>query len=684
MDYTHVQVINVPSNIVKYVVTDQQKLFLDSSGHVHRKKTVKIPVKVINISSYNSVSIFATIDGVYTQGNDAFKQGLLGIHHKTCSKTALRMDFDGIFIECSISSSHAAAIRQDGCIFVWGNLTHIGISHKKPFELEIPDNSLPIQIHCGKNFTAVSVYPGVLYIYKGSTVPFYINELKDVALTWISGNENFVAMTSDKNLVYVWNNNGKLVNLPICEDYTITSIACSWKGILALCNSNMMYLWNQCRNGKFKGKMVEFQGKIKIFSGWKISVLVTIEDSLPPSLIHSRSSSQINCDDEDFLLSFPAQLSHRSSLASNNTSLQSTLNPNFHSISSDDFNPLNSIHYPKLKQNFSSTESFFSTNNTQSLSCAKFFSIFYRLADKITAIHIKKGFSKFKTLRKPYKKFVKTLQNFFDYKFLTYSENFFAILKERSEYLNYFIYSLNHFTILITRLRFKYKLESLISLKTYQISSAFLDMVTEIARRRFSGYFSRIKLVYFAGCMENLVRNLSKAEIVQNFYLKKHALDAVAQVPVRMKRTFISYDKLILNMKQKRQKEKLAIRESLNSPKFGKKNMVFCVKSVSSTPENQAGATERRLEYSLKLNQKLQKIGLKRKSMDLDGKGVRKVRTEEAWVLVRTLMKPVSRVFKFVFLERKKRKGNSFSFLIKANTLSPRYTTNYANGFNNK
>ncbi|OMJ94442.1 hypothetical protein SteCoe_2340 [Stentor coeruleus] len=683
MDYTHVQVINVPSNIVKYVVTDQQKLFLDSSGHVHRKKTVKIPVKVISISSYNSVSIFATIDGIYTQGNDAFKQGLLGIHHKTCSKSALRMEIDGIFVECSISSSHAAAIRQDGCIFVWGNLTHIGINHKKPFELEIPDNSLPIQIHCGKSFTAVSVYPGELYIYKGSIVPFYINELKDVGLTWISGNENFVAMTSDKNLVYVWNCNGKLVNLPICEDYTISSIACSWKGILALCNSNMIYLWNQCRNGKFKGKMVEFQGKVKIFSGWKIALLVTIEDSLPPSLAHSRSSSQINCENEDFLLSFPAQLSHRSSLTSNNSSLQSTLNPNFQSISSEDFNPLNSLSYPKNKQDFSLIESYPSTTNTQSLSCAKFFSIFYRLAEKVTVFHIKKGFSKLKTLKKPYKKFVKILQDFLDYKFLGFSEDFFTILKERSEYLNYFIYSLNHFTILITRLRFKYKLETLISLKTHQISSAFLDMIKDIVRRRFSGYFSRIKLVYFAGCMENLVRNLSMAEIIQNFYQKKYALDSIAQVPVRMKKTFISYDKLILNMKQKKEKEKLAIRESLNSPKFGKKNMVFCVKNVSS-PENQAGATERRLEYSLKLNQKLQKINLKRKSMDLDCKGVRKVKIEEAWVMVRTLIKPVSRVFRWVFLERKKRKGNSFSFLIKANTLSPRYATNYANGFNNK
>lgn len=638
MDYLHVQLFTAPSSIVKYVITDQQKLYLDVSGHVYRKIPVKIPAKVINISSYNCISIFATVDGVYTQGNDVFKQGLLGLQHKTSTKTPARLEINGIFIECSISSTHAGALSQDGRLYIWGNLTHIGINQRKPYELIIPDKSSPIQIHCAKAFTAVLVYPGLLYIYKGSIIPFYINELMDLGIIWISGNEQFVAMTTENHQVYVWNNNGKLVNLPLCENHKIRKIACSWKGIIGVVDElDIAYMWTQCKNDKFVGKILDCEANLRIFSGWKIAALITVDKISGSCDFTSESSYKTRSSLEEQLFTLP-EMPHRNSITTSSSSVITITKY----LSSEALRIFRLLILSRFKQVSKSVK----VSSIQFLSCEKMFTILNSLSSRFYKSELQKSFLKLKISYETLVKFSTSLQNIFNIKTLEHLKNSFTQIKSYHNYLNFIVYSLNNFTISITKIQFNFKLKSLYCIKNYKISSDFLNKITQALNSHLSEHFTIIKILYIEKCLEKLIRNLSLLEMMHNMYKKKCALEILAEGPTKMKRAIISYDKLLLSVKRKKQREIMNIRESLNSPRFMKKSLAFDGKSISLTLESQSlGSTERRIEYSLKLNQKLKKISMKKQIMKGDEGVSVKNRSEKAFYLAQALYRPIFGIF---------------------------------------
>ncbi|OMJ70657.1 hypothetical protein SteCoe_31317 [Stentor coeruleus] len=635
MDYLHVQLFTAPSSIVKYVITDQQKLYLDVSGHVYRKIPVKIPTKVINISSYNSISIFATIDGVYTQGNDVFKQGLLGLQNKPSSKTPVRLEIKGVYIECSISSTHAGALSQDGRIYIWGNLIHIGINQKKPYELIIPDKSSPIQIHCAKTFTAVLVYPGLLYIYKGSIIPFYINELMDLSIIWISGNEQFIAMTTENNQVYVWNNNGKLVNLPLCEGHRIKSIACSWKGIIGICDGlDIAYIWTHCKNEKFIGRILDCEANLRVFSGWKIAALITVDKVSGSCDFTSESLCKTRNSIEEQIFSLP-EMPYRNSIT---TSSSSTVTINKY-LSSETLRIFQSLILSQFKQVFILIK----ISSLQFLSCKKISKALSSFYNRFYMYELQNSFLKLKIPYKILQKFTTSLQKIFNIKIL---KNVFVHIKSYNNYLNYIIYAINNFTISITRIQFNIKLKSLICIKNHQTSSVFLYKITQTLYSRLSEYFSIIKILYIEKCLEKFVRNLSLLEMMHNMYNKKCSLETLAEGPRKMKRAIISYDKLLMSVRRKKQKEIMIIRESLNSPRLIKRNSDFNGKNLSLNVGDQSlGSTERRLEYSLRLNQKLQKISMNKNAVKTCGRVEGKYRTDRISFMVRALYRPVYSIF---------------------------------------
>ena len=144
---------------------------------------------------------------------------------------------------------------------------------------------------------------------------------------------------------------------------------------------------------------------------------------------------------------------------------------------------------------------------------------------------------------------------------------------------------------------------------------------------------------------------------------------------VRPKKPIITYDRLLLNIKLKKEKERTAIKELMLTPKGMKQQKLFNFKALKS-PENKQTicSTDRRLEYSIQLKRKIiQKNLAKRNSYDFDVKDNFQNHFPLS-LLIKSLTVPVSRLFFSIFMIKKNKKCSSFSILAKPPLLSPRLT----------
>lgn len=191
-------------------------------------------------------------------------------------------------------------------------------------------------------------------------------------------------------------------------------------------------------------------------------------------------------------------------------------------------------------------------------------------------------------------------------------------LKANDNYLLYYIYCFNTFILTTTKIGFRLKFESLETIRSLYTSSKLCEILDSIYKSAIKKYFLRIQFEYLRGCLKELNKNLWVLSEKFKNENKKWAFEMIFVYQPRPKKNSISYDKLLLNLKLKKAKEISILKNSMISPKFPKKSKVFSVKSINNSPtyNNSSCATERRLEYSLKLTKKLQEKSEKKLGYD--------------------------------------------------------------------
>ena len=163
--------------------------------------------------------------------------------------------------------------------------------------------------------------------------------------------------------------------------------------------------------------------------------------------------------------------------------------------------------------------------------------------------------------------------------------------------------------------------------------------------------------------------NLTKLE---DIYRKKHiflCLSLFLELPKKSKKPIISLARLCLNQKLKKEKEILAVKQSLLTPKNFSKVFSFKLSDFASTLEKKSMpcATDRRMKYSCKLKQK------KKKEKKSSRKGYEILRFySPIKILGKSLLSPLLRLFFGVFCIKRNKKVKSFSILTKCPPVSPK------------
>lgn len=824
MDYNELELINTPESIAKASITPTQVYILNSEGQVAQLKAADFQYDVISLSAYNSSAVFTTIFGVFAIENDAYSKPPL----ESTIKPILVIQ--GKFVECSVSSTHAAAIKEDGSLYAWGNLEHINIKTTDPILLQSSNLFISIYVHCGRNFTAVSTMGGFVYVYKDlHSSPMCIKELNSYFIVKICGNEDVLVSLSDTGNVLVWKDEC-LISMPINEDYEVKSIACSNNSIVGQCpDDQILCQWTGDRLETYAGTLVKYPASIKIFSGCKVCVTgqgvnyndwEVLETANPYTiteyslnLIHKlkdyRKSFINSCKNSVVLKSTNSTYSVRAShdpvairyhillkleilfkknyrhcfdkvkkhgiqktviekivlLARTEAVLLKLLTQKYflqvrHSFSTlkslceEKWNKkkagkvfsefiisfvsfkLNSfkkeffsatkaaekaafmkkncliILYKAICNNLASTQAFIietwrlkvrDWNYKKNQSRIIFYILKRICLIKILPVFQNLKMNTVKNLRgliKVFRCLQKCLEhekNLYFYKIFEYTQKnkkytkrykmilmfnvLIKITKPRKKayfkeiaYLlqhkilrqGFIIYSLNHFTLIITKLKFRLKQEAINSLKTYYYKKLSLKIVLNLLKKRLSTYISLIKKTYFKNCIYLLVKNLKTLQNAKKSQNALYTFRAFLNLPSKPRKPFISYNRLLLNKKIKKEKEILAIKESMLTPRTSWKFYQTNYKTNTTTPENRGlgCVTERRMEYSIKLYQKIHRSKNNRKSSDF---GLKKVYNNQTAVngLVNSILKPFGRLFFKIFCIKKNKKTKSFSLLRK-------------------
>jgi hypothetical protein len=178
--------------------------------------------------------------------------------------------------------------------------------------------------------------------------------------------------------------------------------------------------------------------------------------------------------------------------------------------------------------------------------------------------------------------------------------------------------------------------------------------------------------------MKNLTEDLW---ILSEVFNRKHlswAFTTIFNFQPKGKKSFITVDRLLNNVRLKKQKEKVLMKNSMSSPKFQKKNSLFYVKSINNSPKFNSCATERRLEYSMQLSKKLQIKAEKKLSYDFKLNNNIFAYPKAAGILNKVLKTVARRVFLQLFFVKSKNSRvqliNKKSPLISPKKAFPRYS----------
>ena len=549
MDYSHISIQENSEEVFSCTITETQQVVLN---HNYTLKTVRNQVLQQPVQSFAGNKDLLVI---ITQS------GLSTLYLKDPQKVETQHLLKGTFTSCSISLTHLGAVKNDGVLYVFGNLKHLGLRSTSPVALKTENLFVPRQIICGKNFTAVSTCGGSIYVYGPNGVkPVKVNQLAAFFIDCVVAADEFFACLSDSGVLKAFDCAGCEVKVHLNEELWIVGIACSSKAVVFSSDSGVMgCLVYESVEKRFVRVVYEHFGKVKLFSGFKVAVFIESKE-VPQS-----ENVSIN---EDF---------------------QFSLNQFFPKPKLENFIPqLNEV----LEKNFQSFE-----------------------------FHIK--------------------------------SEFFTKLKNYIEYLNYFTYCFNSFTICLTKINFRISFEVLELLQNNSVHLKLSQAFKNIYLIRLANYFHLIKLEYFKTCLKNLIENIWVLSEVHN---RKHiswAFTLIHNFDYKGKKSFITYDRLLNNVKTKKQKQKTLFKSSISSPKFKKKNSLFYVKSINNSPKYNTCATDRRLEYSMQLSLKLQTKTEKKLSYDFKLNNTIFSSPKAASILSKVLKSALRRVLTTTFITKK-------------------------------
>ena len=127
------------------------------------------------------------------------------------------------------------------------------------------------------------------------------------------------------------------------------------------------------------------------------------------------------------------------------------------------------------------------------------------------------------------------------------------------------------------------------------------------------------------------------------------------------KKPIITYNRLLLNLKLKKEKKIKIFKESMLTPKYNKKAKIPQSLQKSS---KKLCCTDRRMEYSIKLSKKLKNSKKNLQSPDIQG-FIPNSKQISITTFQSFLIKPLSRLFFSIFQVKKPSKSREFSFLTK-------------------
>ena len=512
MDYSHISIQESSEEVYSCTITETQQIILN---HKYLLKTIRNEVLQQPVQSFAGNKDLIVL---ITQS------GLSTIYLKDLKKVEPQHLLKGTFTSCSISLTHLGAVKNDGVLYVFGNLKHLGLRSNTPVALKTENLFVPRQIICGKSFTAVSTCGGSVYVYGPNGIkPIKLNQLSAFFISSLAAADDFFACLSDSGVLKAFDSFGSEVKVNLSEELWVVGIACSSKAVVFSSDSGVLgCLVYESSDKKFVRVIYEHFGKVKLYSGFKVVVFIESKEKN-----HSNNISIL----EDFQFS-----QHQ--------------------------------FFPKSKHE--------------------------DLIPQFTEV-LEKNFLSWKAHMK---------------------SEFFIKLKNYIEYLNYFTYCFNSFTICLTKINFRLSYEVLELLQNNSVNSKLSQTFTNIYIERLGSYFYLIKLEYFKSCMKNLFENIWVLSEVHN---RKHiswAFTLIFNFDYKGRKSFITYDRLLNNIKSKKEKEISLLKNSMSSPKFQKKNSLFYVKSINNSPKYNTCATERRMEYSMQLSRKLQIKAEKKLSYD--------------------------------------------------------------------
>ena len=250
---------------------------------------------------------------------------------------------------------------------------------------------------------------------------------------------------------------------------------------------------------------------------------------------------------------------------------------------------------------------------------------------------------------------------------------FFTKIQLKIAKYRFIIYSLNSFTLTIIKIKFRLKYESLTTIKSCYYHLNSLMILNNLNNSRIHQYFLQFQKFYFGKSMICLIDHLSTIEYIYNLQSKLYCLHIFLQLPPRLKKPFISASRLWLNKKQKMEKELLAIKESMLTPKNFTKVVTLKFNSGSFTPDNKQllCSTDRRMQYSSKLLMKKRIKSSKQLKVFESNMRISRKYYSPILLLIKSLKTIAVRILLFeTFRIKRNKKFKSFSILTKFPPLS--------------
>ena len=171
----------------------------------------------------------------------------------------------------------------------------MGISSSKLFILNKSNLFVPLSVHCGKEFTAISTMGGFLYIYKNSlSSPISISELNSFHITKICGNEDYLVILCEGGSIFIWGDD-YFIRLPMSENYSFDNISCSMNCIIGICtDEKIMCQWTGDKPENYCAKCIKYRQNMRIFSGYKICIVTETKFESNLKIIHSSNPLKIS------------------------------------------------------------------------------------------------------------------------------------------------------------------------------------------------------------------------------------------------------------------------------------------------------------------------------------------------------------------------------------------------------